>query len=138
MKSFKKHYGRNYHHRRNHSGIYNKEQYIFKRTKMRCEACGEKFPRELLEFHHPLDMEKKIELTAKNFRGIKGVPKKISEEADQCFILCSNCHRLEHLALKRGETIINDKETYFRYRNHRIPRNENLDDWYSRLYLRDT
>ena len=125
MKSFKP--PRKWH----HSGVYNKEQYIKKRTGMRCQICNEEYSTELLDFHHPLDSNKLMGLDVNSWRGVKGPKKETLDEADKCVILCSNCHRLEHVALKRGETLTNDKKAYSRYRNHRVTRYENLDDWYS-------
>ena len=120
------------------SGPYNKEKYIMKRTKMACEVCREKFPKELLEFHHPLDVVKNFELNVDAWRGVNGPKQKTLDEAEKCVILCSNCHRLEHVALKNGESIINDPSAYRRYRNHRVTRYESLDDWYDERIGRGT
>lgn len=120
------------------SGIYNREVYITARTKMCCEVCNLNYPLELLEFHHPFDTTKKFSLRSSSWRGLSGPPKKIVDEAEECVILCSNCHRLEHIALKRGETIINDQSAYRRYRNHRVTRYENLDDWFNERTKRGT
>ena len=113
------------------SGAYNREKYLMARTGMTCECCGETFPRELLEFHHPLDVEKKFDLAMNKWGGIHGPNQETLDEADQCVILCSNCHALEHIALKRGESLVHDPSAYRRYRNHRVTRYESLDDWYN-------
>jgi len=125
MKSFKQ--PRKWH----HSGVYNKEKYIKNRTDMRCQICNQQYATELLDFHHPLDSNKLMGLDVNSWRGVKGPKKETLDEADKCVILCSNCHRLEHIALRRGETLTNDNKAYRRYRNHRVTRYENLDDWYS-------
>jgi len=114
----------------NFSCIYNREKYLMTRTNMTCECCGELFPREVLDFHHPLDVEKKLNLKTNAWGNVSGPKQEVLDEADKCAILCSNCHRLEHVALKNGESIINDPSAYRRYRNHRVTRYESLDDWY--------
>jgi 5-methylcytosine-specific restriction endonuclease McrA len=48
------------------------------------------------------------------------------KEAKKCVILCMNCHALEHKALNRGETLINDPDAYLRYRNHRRRRSRRV------------
>ena len=59
--------------------------------------------------------------------------KEVFQEAAKCAILCSNCHRLEHVALKNGETLIYDKEAYTRYRNYRFARKQGMDGRYDEL-----
>ena len=110
-------------------GIWNKEKYLMKRNGMTCDVCKESFPRELLEFHHLVEEEKNFNMHVSKFSGIK-IRQEVLDEADKCAILCSNCHRLEHVALKNGESIINDPSAYRRYRNHRVTRYESLDEWY--------
>jgi len=83
-----------------------------------CEVCMEEYPEEVLEFHHPDPNEKELGLKASNWT--KKNLKNVLDEADKCNVLCSNCHRLEHVAIKKGESILNDEETYLRYRNHRF------------------
>ena len=104
---------------------------------MTCDVCKESFPRELLEFHHLVEEEKNFNIGVSRFRGIK-IRQEVLDEADKCAILCSNCHRLEHVALKNGESIINDPSAYRRYRNHRVTRYESLDDWYDERIGRGT
>ena len=123
--------------RHNKRGIWNKEKYLMKRNGMTCDVCKESFPRELLEFHHLVEEEKKFNMHVSKFRGMK-IRQEVLDEADKCAILCSNCHRLEHVALKNGESIINDPSAYRRYRNHRVTRYESLDDWYDERSGRGT
>ena len=104
---------------------------------MTCDVCKESFPRELLEFHHLVEEEKNFSMHVSKFRGIK-IRQEVLDEADKCAILCSNCHRLEHVALKNGESIINDPSAYRRYRNHRVTRYESLDDWHDERIGRGT
>ena len=118
-------------------GIWNKEKYLIKRNGMTCDVCKESFPRELLEFHHLVGEEKYFNMNVSKFRGRK-IRQEVLDEADKCAILCSNCHRLEHVALKNGESIINDPSAYRRYRNHRVTRYESLDDWYDERSGRGT
>ena len=119
------------------TGVRNKEKYLIKRNGMTCDVCKESFPRELLEFHHLVGEEKNFNMNVSKFRGMK-IRQEVLEEADKCAILCSNCHRLEHVALKNGESIINDPSAYRRYRNHRVTRYESLDDWYDERSGRGT
>ena len=119
------------------TGIWNKEKYLIKRNNMTCDICKEKFPREVLEFHHPVEEEKKFNVSVNEFRTIE-IKQEVLDEADKCAILCSNCHRLEHVPLKNGESIINDPSAYRRYRNHRVTRYESLDDWYNERSGRGT
>ena len=102
-------------------GRRNRSLYIKNRTGYRCECCGEEFPEEVLEFHHRDPETKKFGLDAKVWRRKLAYlyNKDVIAEADKCVILCSNCHRLEHVAIKNGETLIDDKDAYHRYRNHR-------------------
>jgi len=123
--------------RHNKRGIWNKEKYLMKRNGMTCDVCKESFPRELLEFHHLVEEEKKFNMHVSKFRGMK-IRQEVLDEADKCAILCSNCHRLEHVALKNGESIINDPSAYRRYRNHRVTRYESLDDWHDERIGRGT
>ena len=119
------------------TGVRNKEKYLIKRNGMTCDVCKESFPRELLEFHHLVEEEKNFNMDVSRFRGMK-IRQEVLDEADKCAILCSNCHRLEHVALKNGESIINDPSAYRRYRNHRVTRYESMDDWYDERIGRGT
>lgn len=106
-----------------------KEEYITKRTKGKCQACSEEFPVELFDFHHIDPLSKKMSLGQNKWEA-QTVSKKVLDEAEKCYILCSNCHRLEHIAMKRSESIVNDKETYSRYRNHHFSNRQDLDGGY--------
>ena len=119
------------------TGVRNKEKYLIKRNGMTCDVCKESFPRELLEFHHLVEEEKNFNMHVTKFRGMK-IRQEVLDEADKCAILCSNCHKLEHVALKNGESIINVPSAYRRYRNHRVTRYESLDDWHDERIGRGT
>ena len=110
------------------SGRLNRSVYLRKRNNYSCEVCLENYPEEVLEFHHPDSSFKETQLSSHSFRGVLQPKQKVLDEADDCIVLCSNCHRLEHIALKKGETLINDKEAYSRYRNHRFSSYKGLDD----------
>ena len=59
----------------------------------KCERCSYNKCQEALEFHH-LDSSKKdfnITSTQKSWD-------KVKKELDKCSLLCSNCHREEHLS----------------------------------------
>lgn len=105
-------------------GKRNRSLYLKRRTGYSCECCGEEFPEEVLEFHHRDPETKRFGLDAKIWRRKY---KDVTAEADKCVILCSNCHRLEHVAIKNGETLIDDKDAYHRYRNHRYSCEECMD-----------
>ena len=102
-----------------------KESYILKKTGGKCELCKSHWPSDVLCFHHLDPKEKKFSL---------GIPSWASnrlddtlKEAEKCAVLCMNCHALEHKALNRGETLINDYGAYIRYRNHRFSGNGSVD-----------
>ena len=109
-------------------GRINKELYILMRTRGKCEACGEYWSSDVLCFHHKNPEDKTIDLSADMWRQSKGPSTKVLTEAQDCAILCMNCHSLEHKALTKGESILNDKETYLRYRNKRFSCDPDLDD----------
>jgi len=106
-------------------GFDNKFKYMMEKTKCKCEICGERFPIDVLDVHHIDPAKKKFSVKIDRFRGMT---KETIDELAKCAILCCNCHRLEHIALKNGETLINDKEAYSRYRNHRFSSYKGLDD----------
>lgn len=109
-------------------GRLNRSLYIKSKTNYSCEVCEQHYPEEVLEFHHRNPKTKQFGLKASKWRSNR-LNQEVLDEAAKCAILCSNCHRLEHVALKNGETLIDDTEAYTRYRNHRFPRQEHLDDW---------
>jgi hypothetical protein len=107
-----------------------KDTYIFNKVNGKCELCNNQWPSDVLCFHHLDPNTKLMELNAKTWGSRK--LKILLDEAEKCVILCMNCHTLEHKALTRGESLLNDKEAYSRYRNHRIKREEggaHLDGW---------
>tara|TARA_Y100000593_G_C4313322_1_gene339495 strand:- start:2062 stop:2532 length:471 start_codon:yes stop_codon:yes gene_type:complete len=103
----------------------NKFNYIMEKCGGKCQICKERFPIEVFDFHHIDPSQKKFNVS--NGR-LYGMTKLTLEELEKCAILCCNCHRLEHVALKRGETLINDPDAYLRYRNHRFTKQPNLFD----------
>lgn len=115
---------------------WNKQEYLDKRCECSCECCGVKFPIELIQFHHPNPDEKEKKVTVSQWYGRKGANKKTLDEAEKCMVLCSPCHYLEHIAWLFNESILDDKETYNRFRNHRVRepnRGDYLDDWDERF-----
>ncbi len=109
---------------------WHKQVYLDNRCDCRCECCNSKYPLELLQFHHPNPSDKEFQLSVKRWRGLEGPPKKTIDEAAKCVVLCSPCHDLEHIAWKYNESILNDKETYNRFRDHRVkePKREDYMD----------
>ena len=103
-----------------------RESYILKKTGGTCELCKEHWPSDILCFHHLNSEDKEFQLETKNWNNNK--LNKALEEAEKCAILCMNCHALEHKALSRGETLLNDKEAYSRYRNKRFSGEPSVDD----------
>ena len=101
-----------------------KDSYIINKTGGICELCKDHWPSDVFCFHHLIPEEKEFNLNVRNWADLN----KALEEAKKCVILCMNCHALEHRALNRGETLLNDEEAYSRYRNHRFSSYENLDD----------
>lgn len=131
----------NYQTLRNALGPLVKQEYIDKTTGGKCECCGDIYPVDVMEFHHKEPVNKRFGLD--NSRWCSKAPsQRTLDEAAKCVILCSNCHRLEHVALKRGESILNDEETYSRYRNYRPSHKEwikGVDGWHLRSqYKQDT
>lgn len=66
------------------------------KAKLKCSRCPENDPR-CLDFHH-LDQSKKIVNIARAHK-LGWSSEKILEEMAKCIVLCSNCHRKEHLSL---------------------------------------
>ena len=110
-----------------------KDSYIINKTGGICELCKDYWPSDVFCFHHIVPEEKEFNLAIRKWSDLN----KALEEAEQCAILCMNCHALEHRALNRGETLLNDEEAYSRYRNHRFSSYENLDDRDEGLSNRD-
>ena len=58
-----------------------------------CVVCGDKYPREVYDFHHVNPDEKEASpsvIIANNS------PERIAEELSKCVLMCANCHRVEH------------------------------------------
>ncbi len=104
---------------------YYKQKYIDETSDGKCQLCDEVFPTDVIDFHH-------IDPSTKEF-GIGGhkwsklYPSgELLTELDKCAILCKNCHALEHVALKRGESILTQPDLYRAYRNHRVRKPDDL------------
>lgn len=120
-------YARNPYDRKHHSKLRSrKESYILRKTGGTCELCKEHWPSDILCFHHLNPEDKEFNLNVRKW-GAKNIDN-VLREADKCAILCMNCHALEHKALNRGETLINDTDAYLRYRNHRFTKQPDLFD----------
>jgi hypothetical protein len=63
----------------------------------KCEKCGYNKCIEALEFHHKDPTQKDFNVSAHSYSS-----KRMKDEADKCLLLCSNCHREEHVRLKIG------------------------------------
>jgi|19_taG_2_1085344.scaffolds.fasta_scaffold02833_2 hypothetical protein len=114
-------------------GKWNKQIYLDNRCDSSCECCWTKYPIELLHFHHPVPADKVMKVDVTRWRGVKGPSQKSLDEANKCVVLCGPCHDLEHIAWKFNESILDDEETYLRYRDHRASepkRGDYLDDGY--------
>ena len=64
----------------------------------KCERCGYDKCNAALEFHH-LDPTQKDPMGLRKF-GLQSLIKEI----DKCILLCSNCHREEHVRLRLLDT----------------------------------
>lgn len=63
----------------------------------KCEICGYDKCLDALEFHHLNPEEKEFNLSHSNSKSME----KSKEEADKCILVCSNCHRELHAAMKK-------------------------------------
>jgi len=61
----------------------------------KCEKCGYDKCIEALEFHHKDPSQKDFNISSHSYSS-----KRMKDEADKCLLLCSNCHREEHVRLK--------------------------------------
>ena len=84
-----------------------RSQYIAERGGV-CELCETPYPPECFDFHHPDPSKKETDLRVDAWRSVKGQDK-ARAEADTCHLLCSNCHRMEHLSLKQGRSLLEIK-----------------------------
>lgn len=65
------------------------------KSHLKCSKCPESHP-ACLDFHHTDPSTKRIEIS--QVARSKGWSlDKVKEEIDKCEVLCSNCHRKEHL-----------------------------------------
>jgi 5-methylcytosine-specific restriction endonuclease McrA len=85
----------------NNKDIYIKGMLKFKawfielKTNSKCNRCGYNKHPAALDFHHIIPSEKNFAIT---IRGFKGKNKdEILKEIAKCEVLCSNCHRIEHV-----------------------------------------
>ena len=132
MKSSKP--AKNPHDRRHHLKMKSRrESYILKKTGGTCELCKEHWASDVLCFHHLDPEDKEFGLSVRKWSSKNLI--NALKEADKCAILCMNCHALEHKALNRGETLINDPDAYLRYRNHRFT--EKQPDLFDRADMDD-
>jgi hypothetical protein len=74
-----------------------------------CPLCKTSYIAEVYEFHHPYPDKKESGLKASLWRG-KSRYLKTLEEAAKCIILCANCHRAEHAALRKGFSLLTIKD----------------------------
>ena len=58
-----------------------------------CEKCGYNQHIEVLDFHHTNPEKKNFNFAVSYSKSWE----ELQEEADQCRLLCANCHREEHL-----------------------------------------
>lgn len=115
-----------YQKRRNAQSNKNLREYINTRTNMCCELCGEYFnSTSVFDFHHIIPENKLFNLSNKKWTGIKGPSKKTIEEAEKCAILCANCHRLEHEALRKGGSLLHETSSV-RLRSEWFKPNKNM------------
>ena len=70
----------------------------------KCERCSYNKSIEALDFHHLDPAEKEFGLSNK---GLTRSWEKTKMELDKCVLLCANCHRLLHWAIKQAE--VNEK-----------------------------
>jgi hypothetical protein len=56
-----------------------------------CQSCGYKGHYSVFDFHHLDPSKKEIQLECDRWGW-----NRLTEEADKCALLCSNCHRLVH------------------------------------------
>lgn len=61
----------------------------------KCEICGYNRCFDALEFHHINPEEKDPNFQSMRYWGLD----KAKEELDKCLLLCSNCHREEHVKM---------------------------------------
>lgn len=76
-------------------------KYIEKDFNLKCEDCGYDENPRVIEFHHKDPSKKCFEIgkftNGKPFNADN--KRKVANEIKKCKILCSNCHKLEHIKL---------------------------------------
>ncbi len=72
----------------------------------KCQCCGYNKCIAALDFHHLDPSEKDFSIAHK--RG-SSFTEEIKKELDKCVLICSNCHREEHVLLKDGKSLFNPK-----------------------------
>ena len=65
----------------------------------KCKKCGNSYPAEVYEFHHKDPSKKEFGLA----KGGTTSWEKIKKEAKKCDMLCSNCHKIEHIVIRSSE-----------------------------------
>lgn len=83
--------------------IKKKQRYDFKKECVdymggKCSNCGYDKTLAALEFHH-IDPDEK-DFSISSSKSLKVTPK-IRKELKKCVLLCANCHREEHVRLKK-------------------------------------
>jgi 5-methylcytosine-specific restriction endonuclease McrA len=67
-----------------------------------CEICGDTDDYGFLEFHHVNPKDKDFDIASKAFSwGIDKWVELLIPELDKCILLCPNCHKREHLKLRK-------------------------------------
>lgn len=89
------------------------EKYIEQRGG-RCEICDRSFIREVYELHHIDPSSKEVAIRASNFT----FGGRCHMEAEKTALLCANCHRAEHKALREGYSLL--PENYTTPSGHRV------------------
>jgi len=70
-----------------------------------CSECGEKRHPALLEFHHNGDDKKAGDISRLSAKAGASNPR-LLEEMAKCIVLCANCHRLAHVAIRESQKIL--------------------------------
>ena len=112
-------------------GRWQKQNYIEQRTGGKCECCGELFPNDMLDFHHRVSEAKLFHVSGGEWMKLTITPR-VLQEAQKCVILCKNCHALEHVAMKKNESVIYDKAAYSRFRDYRVEEPEGINNTHDR------
>lgn len=80
----------------------NKQIFLEYKKIKQCEKCGYSDTNCSLEFHHIGGKNFILnQATKKRIKTVYDLENYIKEEIDKCSVLCSNCHRLEHIDIKK-------------------------------------